>query len=278
MRKIELSQGIASSIIGFGCAPVLGAVDATRAKKAIETALDLGVNHFDLARSYGYGEAERFVGNILRHRRHDMVIASKFGLKANWKANLLRSAKPLLRTIKNTLSKPVDAGTVEQNKPSIAAQLIDRIPLNKKEMRKSLEKSLQELQTDYLDYFFIHEPAETISNVDELLDEFGQLKKEGKIRAAGMAYMLETDAVHAGYKQRFDLLQFNRPTNHSDHEKAVAERGKQSNIIFSPFRFGSKNETPEQKLKGLSADFPSSVILCSMFNEKHIRQNIACFL
>ena len=57
MKKVELVKGIQSSVLGFGCAPILGSVGAKTATRAIDCAIDCGITHFDLARSYGYGEA-----------------------------------------------------------------------------------------------------------------------------------------------------------------------------------------------------------------------------
>ncbi len=109
MRTVELVRGIKSSVVGFGCAPILGSVDGKKAKRAIHLALDNGINHFDLARSYGYGEAEKFVGKLLKGKRNEVVLASKFGIRANWKATLLRPVKPILRyaiqTHQNCLDK-----------------------------------------------------------------------------------------------------------------------------------------------------------------------------
>ena len=64
MRTVELIKGIHSSELGFGCAPIQGAVDSKSAKYAPDYAIDHGINHLDLARSYGYGDAEGLVGKI----------------------------------------------------------------------------------------------------------------------------------------------------------------------------------------------------------------------
>jgi len=62
-------KGINSSVLGFGCAPILGSKNYKISKKAIELAMENGINHFDLARSYGYGEAENFVGKLIKGKR-----------------------------------------------------------------------------------------------------------------------------------------------------------------------------------------------------------------
>lgn len=273
MKQIELVKGISSSVLGFGCAPILGAVNAKTARRAIDCALDHGINHFDLARSYGYGEAERFVGNVLKSRRHDVVITSKFGIVANWKAQILRPAKPALRAVLSMLKKQKTGISPTKNK-NIAGNLHNHISINEKIMRQSLEKSLRALNTDYLDYFLIHEPLETIADWDELAATARAMKREGKIRAWGLSFMLQQQALHNEYLDKFDILQFNKPEEENDYNRLRSARAPSPNIIFSPF---SPGVPPAEALKSLHDDFQQSVILCAMFNEKHIAQNAAAF-
>jgi len=274
MKRIELVKGISSSVLGFGCAPVLGAVDAQTARRAIDCALDNEINHFDLARSYGYGEAEHFVGKMLKGKRHDVVITSKFGITANWKARLLRPAKPILRAVLNMVKKQ-KPGIAQVKNKNIAGSLHNHLPINAKAMRLSLEKSLKALNTDYLDYFLLHEPLETIADIDELAAAAQMLQQEGKIRAWGLSFMQTQQPLHNSYLDRFDLLQFNRPQTESEYRRVYTERGQSSNIIFSPF--GLSGLKADVALRSLSGDFQRSVILCSMFNEQHIIENAAVF-
>jgi len=155
MRKVELIKGIQSSVLGFGCAPILGSVDAKSAKMAVELALDCGINHFDLARSYGYGEAEKFVGKLLKPHRSEVVISTKFGIKANWKAQILAPAKPFMRAVMDRIK--INKSFVSSPKENVGAKyadnFFDRIPLTAFEMQKSVEQSLRQLNCDYIDSF-----------------------------------------------------------------------------------------------------------------------------
>jgi len=274
MRTVELANNIYSSALGFGCAPILGSVDAKTADNALNIAYDSGVNHFDLARSYGYGEAEGFVGKFIKGKRDKVVVASKFGIKANWKAKLLSPVKPLIRSIKKNRPKEVaPISVVEDKKGTIADRFHDRIPLNGEQMRLSLEQSLKALKTDYVDYFFVHEPLHTLNEFEDLAATASALKSEGKIRAWGLAYMRSQEHEHEAYLNRFDVLQFDNSPGALGYDKVVAARGQMPNVIFSPLRGGSKEKSPAQKLQQLFKEFPKSVILCSMFSEKHIRDN-----
>jgi aryl-alcohol dehydrogenase-like predicted oxidoreductase len=53
-------------------------LDATRA--VIDAALEVGVTHFDTADIYGDGDSERFIGEILKNRRDQVFLATKFGM------------------------------------------------------------------------------------------------------------------------------------------------------------------------------------------------------
>jgi len=278
MKKIELVSGIESSILGFGCAPILGSEGATKSKRAIACALDCGINHFDVARSYGYGEAESFLGKQLLGKRLNVVLASKFGIKANNKAKLLAPIKPIVRYLKQK-RKPSHGSEQPQVIPVANSNVADkfhyRIEFNESEMIKSLHQSLKALKTDYLDYFFIHEPLHTLENIDELCNTALKLKQSGKIRAWGIAYMYHQLELHESYLNVFDVLQFSNSLKEYDYNNNVKLRGDKANIIFSPLRGSNTSLSISERFQRIHKDFPSSVMLCSMYNERHIRDNAA---
>lgn len=275
MRTIELVKGIHSSVLGFGCAPILGSVDSKRARRSLELAFEHGINHLDLARSYGYGEAEQFVGQVIKGRRDKVVLASKFGIVANWKAKLLGPIKPFVRLLRSNSPKktPVTNKKIERVPTTIADRFHDRIPMRGEDMRRSLERSLRALKTDYLDYFFVHEPPTSLLHVEELLATAELLKSEGKIRGWGLAYMRSREDIHQQYLNRFDVLQFDNSPGAVGYDSVVAKRGLLPNIIFSPLRGGASDMKPDEKLQKLFTEFPNSVVLCSMFGENHIISN-----
>lgn len=278
MRTVELVSGIYSSALGIGCASMQGAIDPRKARRALNVALGCGVNHLDLARSYGYGEAENFVGRIIKGQRSKLILASKFGIAANWKAAVLKPIKPLVRLLRKDNRENI-SGKNEIEHPVIATvadRFMDRIPLRGSTMRNSLERSLRALATDYLDYFLIHEPLTTIEHIDELASTAERLKAEGKIRAWGLAYMTSQKHLHKNYLEKFDILQFDNSPGAPDYDTLVAERGSKPNIMFRTILGGTNDLKPEEKLKKLYREFPKSVLLCSMYNEKHILENARC--
>lgn len=278
MKRVELVEGIESSVLGFGCASVAGAVDKRTASDVIKLALELGINHFDLARSYGYGEAEKEVGEILKPFRKDLVIASKFGIDITNRAKFLKPLKPLARYFKNTLmpSNSV-ANTSSTTKNHISNNLHRRIPITSENLIKNLELSLKNLKTDYLDYYFIHEPYVSVREIEDILFTVEKLKKQGKMRAFGIAFMKHQRDLHENYLDQVDVLQYNNAVGSSDYESLLRERKYKKDIFFMPLKGGDMTLSPSKKLLKLSEDFPNSIILNSSFNKEHLKSNAELF-
>lgn len=275
MRNVELIAGIQSSVLGFGCASILGSEGRERSARALDIAYDYGVTHFDLARSYGYGEAEKFVGKHFKAKRKKIVLTSKFGIIPDWKASLLRPVKPIVRNFSGGRKKVNNNLPKETKKKKGFSDLfLKRVEVTPAFMRKSLEKSLQALQTDFLDYYLIHEPMSGILDFDDLAATADNLKQEGKIRAWGLSFMNSQRNFHRNYINLFDVLQFDNPPDESDYRELVKNRAEKSNILFSPMNGTPSSGSPKQKLTKLFKDFPKSVVLCSMFSTEHLKENV----
>jgi aryl-alcohol dehydrogenase-like predicted oxidoreductase len=273
MRTVELAPGIFSSALGFGCAPILGSVAANKARRALTVALDEGVTHFDVARSYGYGEAESFLGRFLGSRRDSVTIATKFGIVATPVARFISPLKPLVRLFQSWRKTATVRGNVVAAGAGISGRFHARQPLEAPRLRASVEKSLRELRTDYIDYLFLHEPLERVDEIDLLCQEALKLKLEGKIRGWGLAYMREKEAVHASYLNCFDVLQFDLNPWAREYDAIRRQRANASNVFFSVFRGARVADTKHDGLRKILRDFPRSVAVCSMFNPEHIRIN-----
>lgn len=277
MKTVELIPGIKSSVAGFACASVMGARGSSDSRRAIDFALDHGINHFDLARSYGYGEAEAFIGRHYAQRRKDMVIATKFGIVATWKAGMLKPVKPLVWMMKkgrdNAAAAPQQQAQAEEDSTELGT-FYKRIPINAANMRFCLEQSLRALRTAHVEYFMIHEPLETVHDIEEVFMLGDKLKQEGKIRALGIASMRKHLALHKDYISRFDFAQFNLSAGTVDYSNTLSERSNKSNILFSAYVDHDTNQSAAEKLRVLHRDFPQSVLVCSMFSEDRIKHNI----
>src|SRR5713226_10339161 len=80
-RKLGL-QGLEVSAVGLGCmgmSDFYGPADETTNLSVLNAALDIGINFLDTAYVYGSGANERLLGKILKTRRKEVVLATKFG-------------------------------------------------------------------------------------------------------------------------------------------------------------------------------------------------------
>lgn len=136
------------STISFGCMSL--GIDDKANTKLLHTALDLGINFFDTADLYQKGQNEVFVGNALKDRRQEVILATKVG-------NQLRP----------------DGSGWDWN-PSKAY------------IKKAVLDSLRRLQTDYIDLYQLH--GGTIDDpIEETVEAFEELQKDGHIRYYGIS-------------------------------------------------------------------------------------------
>jgi D-threo-aldose 1-dehydrogenase len=183
MDTVTLPGEIVSTRIGFGCAGLMREPSAARRQQLLGAAFEQGIRHFDVARMYGLGAAERELGRFARAaRREQLVIATKFGIEAAGApgrlARLQAPARSLLAR-SPALRARVKARAQAFHRPHC---------YDVASARASLEHSLRELNSDHVDVFFVHGPtgADTI-DFAELGAFLEQARTAGRIRAWGVA-------------------------------------------------------------------------------------------
>jgi aryl-alcohol dehydrogenase-like predicted oxidoreductase len=278
MDYLTLAPGLpASSRLGFGCGGVMGRVGRGQSLRAIAAALDGGITHFDVARLYGYGEAEALVGEALAGQRDKVVIASKFGLTATRAAGALRVLKPLAQKL--AASVP-GARSMMRSLVGVATQPADRFSVAS--ARLSLDQSLATLKTDYLDILFLHDCAAGDLG-DELAGFLDDQMTAGKIRAWGAAS--DFDTVTALYAQRGDRLIYQFPNGLSAPNAARLPDGDPRFVCHSPFAGSARvaaalagrvsADDIHRAMLGCAMRAPNvAVVLCSMLDEAHLRANL----
>jgi len=140
--------GITVSQFGLGTM-VLGAwgnTDRAACVRIVNAALDAGINFVDTADVYAFGESEEIVGEALRGRRDDVVLATKFH---------------------NGMSEEI-------NHRGNSRRWITR----------AVDDSLRRLGTDWIDLYQIHRPDPSTA-IEETIDALTDLVRAGKIRAWG---------------------------------------------------------------------------------------------
>ncbi len=131
--------------------------------RIIHAALDGGINFIDTADVYSGGESEEIVGQALRGRRDDVVLATKahspMGADVNMRGN---SRRWIVREVENSLGR---------------------------------------LQTDYIDLYQMHRP-DPDTDVDETLSALSDLVRSGKVRAIGSSTFPAEQIVEAQWVAR----------------------------------------------------------------------------
>ena len=153
------------SRIGFGCMSLNYA--QPNLKLIIDSALEKGINYFDTADIYENGLNEVALGNALKDKRNQVIIATKVGNQ-----------------------QKQDGNGLDWN-PS-KAHIINAV-----------EKSLSRLQTDYIDLYQLH--GGTIEdNIDETIEAFDLLQQQGKIRHYGIS-SIRPNVIRA-YVERSNIV------------------------------------------------------------------------
>ena len=273
MDYLTLAPGLPpSSRLGFGCGGVMGRVGRGQSLRAMAAALDGGITHFDVARLYGYGEAEALVGEALKAHRDKVVIASKFGLTAPRAAGALKALKPIAQQL---AARVPGARAVLRSLVGGAAQAADRFSVAA--AQAALDQSLAALKTDYLDIWFLHDCAAG-DLTDELKDFLDAQVAAGKTRAYGVASDIDTVAVM--YAAWGDALLYQFPNSVTECNAARLPAGEPRFICHSPFagsaRIAARSGDAHSMMLAHALAAPNvAVVLCSMLDEAHLAANVA---
>jgi aryl-alcohol dehydrogenase-like predicted oxidoreductase len=171
--------------LGFGCGGLLRGPNWKESLYLLETAIECGITYFDTARLYGSGRAESLLGRLAPRRRRQLIIATKVGILPGSRSIPLRAANRGVRLLHKAIPKLRDY-------LSPPAQSDTRFGVfDPPRLRNSVETSLRELNTDYLDILLLHECTEIDVRNDDLLFSLQNLQKQGKIRAFGLATGIE---------------------------------------------------------------------------------------
>lgn len=218
MKKIILhGTGSEIPIAGFGCSALTGTSRRT-ALRVLDSAFDSGVRHFDVARYYGYGESERILGAFARSRRTQITITTKFGIVPPRRTMALRMALQVGRRVVRLL--PSARKLVRRQ----TTGLIQGGAFSVDEAQNSLETSLRELGTDYVDFFLLHDYSPGDSSNEQLLDFLERAMKSGKIRCFGIGTTVEnTLRVLACQPELCGVIQFNNSVVNRSMDKLAGQ-------------------------------------------------------
>lgn len=155
MQKRKLgSQGLEVSAIGLGCMGMsqsYGPADETESIATLHRAIELGCTFLDTAEVYGPYKNEELLGRVLKGRRDEVTLATKFGFR-------LKDGKQV--------------GAERDSRPET--------------IRSAVEGSLKRLATDHIDLIYQHRVDPAVP-MEDVAGTVAELVKEGKVRHFGLS-------------------------------------------------------------------------------------------
>jgi aryl-alcohol dehydrogenase-like predicted oxidoreductase len=195
-------SGIQVSVIGLGCNQFGGRLDLEGTRAVLDGAISEGITFLDTANSYGNTRSEEFIGEILKGRRDEVVLATKFGSN-------------------------VDDGWTG---PRGARDYI----------RQAVERSLLRLQTDVIDVYWYHRP-DGVTPIGDTLAGLDALVRAGTVRAIGASNFSAAQIAEADKVARergltpFTAIQNEYSLLHREPEAEVLPLCERLNIAFIPY-------------------------------------------
>ena len=164
---VPLGDGLTVSSLGFGgmaLTPVYGEVDPADALRTLHHAVDAGVSFIDTADIYGGGSNEELIAQMLKERRSEVQLATKFSL----------------------VDGPAEGRREVRGDAAYVKQAVDR--------------SLQRLGTDTIDLYYMHRRDLRVP-IAETVEAMAGLVQAGKVRHLGLSEVTgeelrEASAIH----------------------------------------------------------------------------------
>ena len=160
------------SAIGFGCWEISGTygpIDAAQFDQAVHAALDAGIDCFDTAEAYGMGISERALAQGLGARRKDVRVVTKVGV-----------------------GYPDAPNRRDSGRARIMA---------------SVEQSLRNLNTDYVDVYLVHWP-DVNTPFEETMRALDDIVQQGKARYVGVSNFRLSQLEACMKLRRIDVVQY----------------------------------------------------------------------
>ncbi|MHC9293866.1 aldo/keto reductase [Mycobacterium sp. LTG2003] len=200
----QLGDGLAVSAIGFGAmalTPVYGEVDDAESLATLNRCLDLGVTFIDTANIYGGGENEKLIAKLLADRRDEVTLATKFGIEGN----------PADRAA----GRPTVRGDAEY-------------------VRRSIDESLQRLQTDVIDLYYMHRRDVKVP-IEETVGAMAELVAAGKVRHLGLSEVTADELRAAVEVHPIAAVQSEWSIWSRDVERNVVPTAAELGVGFVPY-------------------------------------------
>lgn len=199
MKKRRLGN-LEVSAIGLGCMSMshsYGQPDPEESERTLLHALEVGYTFLDTASVYGLGHNEKLLGNVLKQRRGEFVLASKCGIVVD----------------------------------SDGKRGVDGSP---KAIRRTCEESLANLKTDVIDLYYLHRRDHDVP-IEESVGALGELAQEGKIKHLGLSEVSSSTLRKAHAEVPITAVQSEYSLWTRDPEAKVLAVCEELGIGFVPF-------------------------------------------
>jgi aryl-alcohol dehydrogenase-like predicted oxidoreductase len=200
-------SGLVVSVVGLGCNNLGRKLDLDGTRAVVDAAIDAGITLFDTADTYGSrrGASEELLGSVIKKRRSEIVLATKFGMDMQGLNGVDHGARG-----------------------------------SRSYIMRAVEASLRRLNTDYLDLYQIHAPdpatpiAETLSALDDLVRS-GKVRYLGNSNFAGWQIADADWAARTAGQTPFISAQNQYSLLHRDPEAEVLPACRHFGLGFLPF-------------------------------------------
>lgn len=188
------------SAIGLGCMNMSAGyspADKNESIRLLNECIDVGYTMLDTASLYGIGHNEELIGNTLKHRRNDYVLASKCGFVADASGRMQINGQPGL-------------------------------------IKKTCEQSLRRLQTDVIDLYYLHRLDPKVP-IEDSIGALADLRSEGKIRTIGLSEVCAATTRRAHAVHPITAIQSEYSLWSRTPERKILSVCDQLGISFVPF-------------------------------------------
>lgn len=198
---VQLGDGLAVSPLGFGgmaLTPVYGEVDPAEALRTLHHAVDAGVSFIDTADIYGGGSNEELISRLLKDRRGEVQLATKFAL----------------------VGTPTDGYTDIRGDAGYVHQAVER--------------SLQRLGTDAIDLYYMHRRDVRVP-IEETVGAMAELVQQGKVKHLGLSEVTAQELQDAAAVHPIAAVQSEWSIWSRDVERNVVPAAAALGVGFVPY-------------------------------------------
>ncbi len=198
---VQLGDGLTVSPLGFGgmaLTSVYGEADPGEALKTLHHALDAGITFLDTADIYGGGSNEELIGRLLKDRRGEVQLATKFGL----------------------------VGTPSAGYTDIRGDAAY--------VKEAVDRSLRRLGTDTIDLYYMHRRDLRVP-IGETVEAMAELVQAGKVRHLGLSEVTAEELREASSVHPIAAVQSEWSIWSRDVERNVVPAAAGLGVGFVPY-------------------------------------------